>query len=119
MSNVKSKTRTEVQRHQGFILLALDKLFALEVPREPGPSLRLVSPIGELADELVASQSASKGLRAYLARRGWDLWELGGDIELFNTMRSVMKARPERQRWNRAVLSSLWADVGMREREIV
>jgi hypothetical protein len=111
-------SREEIERQQGFILLALEKLFALEVPREPGPSLRLVSPIGELADELIASQSTSRGLRAYLASRGEDLWELGGELELFNTMRRVMEARPERQRWNRAMLSALWDDVGLHEREI-
>ena len=115
-------SREEIERQQGFILLALDKLFALEVPvepsREPRRALRLVSPIGEQADELIANRKASVGLRAYLVSRGWDLWEAGGDVELFNTMRKVMAAQPQRQRWNRAVLSSLWADVGLSEREI-
>jgi hypothetical protein len=32
-------------------------------------------------------------------------------------MRHVMSARPQRQRWNRAILSALWADVGMHEKE--
>jgi hypothetical protein len=118
MPYAKPKVRAEIERCRGFVLLALDKLFALEVPREPCQSLRLVSPIGELADELAANQSASRGLRAYLVSRGWDLYRLGGDLELFNSMREVIQARPDRVRWNRAMLSALWAYIGPQEREI-
>jgi hypothetical protein len=112
--------QAEVERQQGFIQRALDKLFELEVPSaepRPGPALRLVSPLGEQADELIANQRATVAARAYLVSRGWELWETGGEIELFNTMRKVMEARPERKRWNRSVLSSLWADVGLGGRE--
>jgi hypothetical protein len=56
-------------------------------------------------------------LRAFLVRRGWDVWTSGGELELFKTMRHVMAARPDRQRWNRAVLSALWADVGLHTKE--
>jgi hypothetical protein len=36
----------------------------------------------------------------------------------FSAVRTVMVARPSRQRWNRHMLSSLWADIGLRERDI-
>jgi hypothetical protein len=56
-----------------------------------------------------------EGLRAFLERRGWDLWAIGGELALFGAMRAVMAAQPHRQKWNRTLLSALWADIGMPE----
>jgi hypothetical protein len=108
---------TEVSQQFAAVVMALDKLFEAEVPRGASrPVLRLVSPIDD--DVFGAGALASEGLRAFLVRRGCDIWTCGGEIELFNAMRHVMAARPRRQRWNRFVLSTLWADIGLHEREI-
>jgi hypothetical protein len=86
----------------------LDKLFALETPRAGKPVLRLVGP-GETIDR----EHAGEELRAFIVRRGWDLWAYGGELELFGALRAIMAAQPRRQLWNRTMLSSLWADIGL------
>jgi hypothetical protein len=106
-------TAADVQQQCGAVVLALDKLFVAEVPqRVARPMLRLVPP---LEDEL--GEPAGEELRAFLVRRGWDIWTIGGELELFKAVRHVMSVRPDRQRWNRAMLSMLWADIGSQDRE--
>jgi hypothetical protein len=104
--------RAEIDKQRSAVLQALDKLFELEGPRGAKPGLRLVRPVLEAIDHDLAGQ----GLRAFIIRRGWDLWTVGGDLELFGAMRAVMAARPQRQMWNRHLLSTLWADIGLHER---
>ena len=106
--------RTEVDKQHGAVLQALDKLFELEVAARAGrPVLRLVSP----AIEAIDRDPAGEGLRAFLVRRGWDIWAMHGELGLFGAMRAVMATRPQRQMWNRTVLSGLWADIGVPERK--
>jgi hypothetical protein len=102
----------EIDRQHSAILEALDKLFALETPRAGKPVLHLVQ-----SGDLSVGDRAGEGLRAFIIRRGWDLWAYGGELELFGAMRAVMAAQPSRQMWNRTVLSSLWADIGVPERK--
>jgi hypothetical protein len=87
-------------------------LYEYEVPHGPRPALRLVRSVSDAIDH----DPTGEGLRAFIIRRGWDLWAFGGELELFGAMRAVMAARPERQTWNRHLLSTLWADIGARER---
>jgi hypothetical protein len=85
----------------------LDRLFELEVPR------------GSRSPRLVQSGDRDPGgvrLRAQLVRCGWDLWTIGGELALFDALRAIMVAQPHRQLWNRTVLSALWADIGVPER---
>jgi hypothetical protein len=114
MSAVRSRQigQVEVERQHGAILQALDKLFELEVPRGSRPALRLVRSLSDAINH----DPVGEGLRSFIIRRGWDLWTFGGDLELFGAMRAVMAARPQRQMWNRHLLSTLWADIGMEER---
>src|SRR6516162_5983203 len=99
MSAIRSSQigRAEVEKQHGAILQALDRLFELEVPRGPRPGLRLVRSPSDAIDH----DPAGEGLRAFITRRGWDLWAFGGELELFGAMRVVMAARPHRQMWNR------------------
>jgi hypothetical protein len=106
--------RAEIDKQHSAVLAALDKLFELEVPRWPRPILHLVAP----AIEAIDRDPAGEGLRAFIIRRGWDVWAIGGELELFGAMRAVMVARPHRQVWNRHQLSTLWADIGLHERNI-
>ena len=39
-------------------------------------------------------------------------FDIGGHLELFGTVRSIVVARPERQTWNTMVLTALWANIG-------
>jgi hypothetical protein len=70
--------------------------------------LRLVRSLSDAIDH----GPAGEGLRAYIARRGSDLWAFGGELELFGAMRAVAAARPQREKWNCRVLSALWANIG-------
>jgi hypothetical protein len=107
----KDNFRVEVEKQHGAILEALDKLYAYEVPARGGKSvLRLVQP-GETIDHDPTGQK----LRDFIERRGWDLWTIGGELELFGGLRAVMAAQPHRQRWNRTMLSGIWAQIGMPE----
>jgi hypothetical protein len=116
MKLVRPEFDSTITKQRAAVLEALDKLFDLEVPRRSiRPMLRLVSP---LEDELGAGEPVGEELRAFLIRRGWDIWTVGAELELFKAVRHVMTARPDRQRWNRAVLSTLWADIGSHDREI-
>jgi hypothetical protein len=91
-----------IEKQCGAVVDALDRLFTHEVlvgGRRRTP-LRLVWPEGEAIDR----DPVGEGLRAFIVRRGWDLWTLGGHLELFEAVRAVMAARPERQMWNRVQL---------------
>jgi hypothetical protein len=90
------------------VLELLDRLFDLEVPRRPHPRPRLVQ-----SDD---RDPGGARLRAQLVRLGWDIWTDRGEIGLFDAMRAVLIARPSRQLWNRSMLSTLWADIGVPER---
>jgi hypothetical protein len=105
--------RFELDRKRDAVVQALDELFALSVPvRGAKPTLRLVTPVdGESSD---ARAARGESLRMFLVRRGSDLWGIGGDLALFGALRAVMAARPHRQKWNRHVLSTLWADIGLK-----
>jgi hypothetical protein len=110
----KKAFRVEVERQHRAVLDALDKLYKYEVPARAGkPALRLVRPGGD-----VDPYPAAAELRAFIVERGVALWAYGGELELFGAMRAVMAARPYRQKWNRTVLSTLWADIGMPERNL-
>jgi hypothetical protein len=100
----------EIERQRSSVLAALDKLFEHEVPADGQRRipLRLVWPIGDAIDR----DPEGGGLRAYIIRRGWDLWGYGGHLELFAAVRAVMVARPDRQMWNRTQLAALWGDIG-------
>jgi hypothetical protein len=104
---------TEFDRLLTGILAALDKLHTLEVPRGSRPVLRLVLSVGEAVDR----DPTGEGLRAFLIRRGWDLWTLGGESALFGAVRAALAARPDRKMWIRHVLSALWVDIGEPERD--
>jgi hypothetical protein len=93
---------------------ALDKLYAYEVPTDGRRQvrLRLAWPVIEAIDR----DPIGQGLRAFITRRGWDLWTIGGHLELFAGVRAIMIARPERQVWNRIQLATLWGDIGVNER---
>jgi hypothetical protein len=102
-----SKRPAEVEKQLGAVLDALDRLFVHETPiGGRRVALRLVWPAGEAIDRDRA------GLRAFIVRRGWDLWAIGGHLELFRAVRAVMVARPDRQMWNRTMLAALWGDIG-------
>jgi hypothetical protein len=104
--------RVEIERQRFGVIVALDKLFAVEVPpADQRPQLRLVWP----AIEAINRDRAGEGLRAFIDRRGRDLYAIGGQLELFATVRVVMAARPERQTWNRMQLANLWGDIGANE----
>jgi hypothetical protein len=107
----KQSELAEVEKQHGAVLAALDKLFAHEVSTSvPGrPALRLVHPALEAIDR----DPVGVGLRAFITRRGLDLWAIGGHLELFAAVRYVMAARPERQAWNRTQLAALWGDIGI------
>jgi hypothetical protein len=112
LTQAKKLYRIELDQQHGAILAALDKLYEYEVAAcASRPVLRLVSP-GDAIDR----DSASEGLRVSLVRHGWDLWAFGGELGLFDALRYVMARQPHRQKWNRTVLSTLWADIGMPER---
>jgi hypothetical protein len=113
MTPARRPDRAEIDRLHGAVLQALDKLFELEVPRGPRPGLRLV----RSGSDAIGHDPAGEGLRAFIIRRGWDLWGAGGELELFGAMRAIMAARPQRQMWNRTLLSTLWADIGVHERK--
>ena len=115
MSAVRNKIgREEVENQHAAILQALDKLYDISAPPNGTlkPVLSLVLPDEEIC---VHHNLDRERLRAFLERRGWDLWAFGGEIELFGAMRHVMAARPQRQKWNRTMLSALWWDVGAPE----
>jgi hypothetical protein len=105
---VQKPDRAEIGRQYGAVLLALDELFGLEVPRGPAPKLRLVRSFGEAVDR----DHVGESLRAIIIRRGEDLFAIGGQLGLFAAVRAVMAARPDRQRWNNHALSALWAGIG-------
>jgi hypothetical protein len=101
----------EIEKQRGAVLDALDRLFVHEIPTGDSNhrvALRLVWPAGEAIDR----DPIGAGLRAFLTRRGWDLWAIGGHLELFRAVRAVMAARPDRQMWNRTILAALWGDIG-------
>ena len=100
----------EIEKQRGAVIDALDRLFAYEVPADDRCriTLRLVWPEGEAID----LDPVGEGLRAFIIRRGWDLWTFGGHLELFAAVRAVMAARPQRQMWNRTQLAALWGDIG-------
>ena len=105
------KCSAEIEKQRGAVLDALDRLFVHEIPAGDSNrrvTLRLVWPAGEAIDR----DPIGAGLRAFLTRRGWDLWALGGHLELFQAVRAVMAARPDRQMWNRTMLAALWGDIG-------
>ena len=109
-SIVKSKSGgslTEVEKQHGAVLAALDRLFEHEVPKRRS-HLRLVSP----AMSVLKIDRTGEGLRAFIVSRGRDLFDIGGHLELFGTVRSIVVARPERQTWNTMVLTALWANIG-------
>jgi hypothetical protein len=111
-TSARRSNRAEIDRQRGALLQALDKLYAYEVVARGGkPTLRLVRP-GEAID----CDCTGEELRAFITRRGWDLWTIGSELELFGAMRHVMAARPSRQKWNRHLLSTLWWDIGLPER---
>jgi hypothetical protein len=100
----------KIEKQRGAVVDALDRLFVHEVPaggrRRVG--LRLVWPVGDAIDR----DPTGEGLRAFIVRRGWDLWAIGGHLELFRAVRAIMTARPQRQMWNRTQLAALWGDIG-------
>jgi hypothetical protein len=100
----------EIEKQRSAVVDALDRLFTHEVPaggrRRVG--IRLVWPVGDAIDR----DPTGEGLRAFIVRRGWDLWAIGGHLELFRAVRAVMAARPQRQMWNRTQLAALWGDIG-------
>jgi hypothetical protein len=99
----------EIKKQRGAVVDALDRLFAHEIPDgRRRVELRLVWPRESALDR----DPIGEGLRAFIIRRGWDLWTHGGPLELFATVRVVMAARPERQMWNRTQLAALWGDIG-------
>jgi hypothetical protein len=98
---------TEVEKQHGAVLAALDRLFEHEVPKRRS-HLRLVSP----AMSVLKIDRTGEGLRAFIVSRGRDLFDIGGHLELFGTVRSIVVARPERQTWNTMVLTALWANIG-------
>ena len=100
----------EVDKQRGAVVDALDRLFAHEIPAgdRPRVCLRLVWPEGEAIDR----DPVGEGLRAFIIRRGKDLWTIGGHLELFAAVYAIMLARPERQMWNRTMLATLWGDIG-------
>jgi hypothetical protein len=105
----------EVGRQRTGVIVALDKLFAAEVlAADRHPKLRLVWP----AIEAIDRDSAGEGLRTFITRRGRDLYAIGGQLELFATVRAVMVVRPERQAWNRTQLASLWGSIGENGSEV-
>ena len=99
--------RAEIERQRSAVCQALDRLFELEVPHNPHLGLRLVWSLTDAIDH----DPVGTGLRSFITSRGRDLWAIGGDLELFSAMRAVMAARPARQKWNRHLLSTLWADI--------
>jgi hypothetical protein len=100
----------EIEKQRAAVLVALDKLHAHEVPASGSrPILRLVHPPMAVVDH----DPVGAGLRVFITCRGWDLFALGGQLELFAAVRAVMRARPERQTWNRTVLAALWSCVGI------
>lgn len=100
----------EIEKQRGAVVDALDRLFVHEIPAGDRCRirLRLVWPEGDVIDR----DPVGEGLRAFIVRRGWDLWTMGGHLELFAAVSAVMAARPERQMWNRTQLASLWGDIG-------
>jgi hypothetical protein len=100
----------EIEKQHIAIVVALDRLFAHEVPagERHRVGLRLVWPEEDALDR----DPIGEGLRAFIVRRGWDLLTFGGQVELFAAVRAVMAARPERRMWNRTLLAALWGDIG-------
>jgi hypothetical protein len=105
-----SKRPAQIEKQLGAVVDALDRLFVHEVPADDRRriTLRLVWPVAEAIDR----DPVGAGLRAFITRRGWDLWAIGGDLELFAAARAVMTSRPERRMWNRTQLAALWGDIG-------
>jgi hypothetical protein len=84
--------RAEIDwQHEG-VLLALDALFVR----------------GNAASPLAAG--------AIRHRRDCPRSDRRGIAALFAAMRHVMTERPDRQKWNCHILSTLWVDVGLRGR---
>jgi hypothetical protein len=98
---------TEIEKQRGAVLAALDRLFEHEVPKRRS-RLRLVSPIMSV----LKVDRTGEGLRAFIVSRGRDLFDIGGQLELFGAVRAIVAARPERQTWNTMVLTGLWANIG-------
>ena len=83
----------EIAKQRGAVVDALDRLFVHEVPAGKRVAPRLVWPRESAHDR----DPIGEGLRAFITRRGWDLWLCGGDAELFAAVRAIMTARPERR----------------------
>jgi hypothetical protein len=99
--------RTEAGKRLDAVLAALDELYEVAA-RADRPALRLVSPAAETIDRDTGAE-----LRGSLVAHGWNIWAMHGELGLFDALRYVMAARPARQMWNRTILSTLWAEIGV------
>jgi hypothetical protein len=89
------------------LLRSLDLLYEHERPIRRRHNLRIAAP----TSAAIRANQLSIGLRLRIRSRGEELLELGGDLAIFAAFREAVAARPQRAKWVRIVLASVWSDI--------